>query len=345
MAALDTNTTSSLDDTCPDTSIFLDWDEDPRESQRKTAVVFRSLVATMKLQPALDGSLEEKAVIFLKYVTPKNRELADAFLLSLGRTDNDSSINFVSSIVVLLSSPGQVIPTAAMEMLASLFLFCSLKILLALVKADLIPQIITTLNPQSLSFSDAVDIHTNFINLITYSLWLSTPDCLDKLATEDENEQQAVHETVLKQVLAPSEEYVWHLCENRYSIVDGDQSQEFLFLLARLLRICSSYQPTLDFVLSLPVVLTIPSCLTFFENEETILSFLEDMVDTQQEWNKKRGEERQMGNKILRMLRMEGIEDVIEAKLQNDANIFGRWIVDKSIEWNNLQGMNVPERE
>ncbi|KAK2944280.1 hypothetical protein BLNAU_20776 [Blattamonas nauphoetae] len=45
---------------------------------------------------------------------------------------------------------------------------------------------------------------------------------------------------------------------------------------------------------------------------------------------------------VSRMLRMEGMENVIEAKLENDKDMYGRSIVDKSIEWNNLLGMNLP---
>ncbi|KAK2946896.1 hypothetical protein BLNAU_18195 [Blattamonas nauphoetae] len=53
-------------------------------------------------------------------------------------------------------------------------------------------------------------------------------------------------------------------------------------------------------------------------------------------------EVRQMGKKMHRMLEMEGIEDVMEEKLRNDRNGFGDFVIPKSIEWNNLQGMNVP---
>ncbi|KAK2954951.1 hypothetical protein BLNAU_10091 [Blattamonas nauphoetae] len=83
--------------------------------------------------------------------------------------------------------------------------FGTAEVRLALVKADLIPQITTTLNPQSLSFTEAVDIHTNLMISITHSVWLSTPDGLAELGIEDRDEQQAVHETVLKQILVPSE--------------------------------------------------------------------------------------------------------------------------------------------
>ncbi|KAK2941480.1 hypothetical protein BLNAU_23597 [Blattamonas nauphoetae] len=78
----------------------------------------------------------------------------------------------------------------------------STKTLLALVKADMIPQLVITLNPLSLPFDEAVDIHTCLMSNIKPSFWLSTPNGLARLEIKDHNGQQAVHETVLKQVLA-----------------------------------------------------------------------------------------------------------------------------------------------
>ncbi|KAK2941503.1 hypothetical protein BLNAU_23576 [Blattamonas nauphoetae] len=228
-----------------------------------------------------------------------------------------------------------------MKLIRNLIENCSVKSLLALVNADLIPQLINTLNPLSLSFTEAGDIHISLMKSINKSIWLATPYGLYRLKRQDQNEQQAVHETVLKQVLVPSEKYISLLCVNRYSIIDGEQSPELITLLPRLLRICAYYQPTMEVVLHMPVFLTIPSCHTYFENENSIWSFLSSMVEAQWRWNITKGEVRKMGKTVLRNLRMEGFEDMIAEKLQNDQlEDFGRRIVRESIEWNNLQGMN-----
>ncbi|KAK2952646.1 hypothetical protein BLNAU_12474 [Blattamonas nauphoetae] len=111
-----------------------------------------------------------------------------------------------------------------MEIVTSLFWLCSNEVRYALVKADLIPQLLITLNPQSFSFTDAEDIHINLMNSINHSLWLATPRRLAKLGIEDNNEEQAVHKTILKQVVTPSETCICHLCVSRLSIIDGKQS-------------------------------------------------------------------------------------------------------------------------
>ncbi|KAK2951595.1 hypothetical protein BLNAU_13479 [Blattamonas nauphoetae] len=346
MTTLDTKQSSSTDCPCRECSPFLNWNEEDIETEDKQAVVFRSLVATVKSQPALDASLEAKAVKFLESVAHVNRRSADDFLNNFVLFPGDSLTVFVQSIVVLISSASQVIATATMEMLEHLISSCSVKVCLALVKADMIPQLIISLNLQSLSVAEAVDIHTCLLSTIQYSFWLTTLGALALLGIEDRKEQLAVNKTIFQQILTPSEKYICHLCASRYSIVHGDFLTRFLLLLAQILRISPSHQPTMDFVLHLPVVLTIPSCLIFIENDRTIWTFLYEMIDTQQRWNKQGGEVRQMWKTVNRMLRMEGIEDVIEKKLQNDkTEDEGGTIVVRSIKWNNLLGMNIQKQK
>ncbi|KAK2942374.1 hypothetical protein BLNAU_22717 [Blattamonas nauphoetae] len=324
-----------------DCSRFQNWSEEQLDTEQGKAVVFRSLVATVKLQSAFDDSLEAKALKFLESVNPYDGLSTDAFLTSLGQTPDESLKIFMQSIVVLISSASQAIINASMEMLENLFLNCSSKIRLSLVQARLIPRLIRAFNPLSLSQIKTVEIHIFLLKFIKFSLWLSTPNGLE---IEVRNELHAVHEAVLKQVLTPSDKYISHLCVHRFSIIDGDLCTVFLELLAQLLRICPYYQPTLNFVGHMPVVLTMPSYLTFIEKDASISFFLCAMIDAQREWNARRGEVRQMWKTVHRTLRMEGIEDVIEEKLRNDRNAyFGRYIVAESIKWSNLLGVNLPD--
>ncbi|KAK2950464.1 hypothetical protein BLNAU_14582 [Blattamonas nauphoetae] len=322
---------------------FLNWSDDVDETVEEKAVVFGSLVATVKIQPSLDVSLEAKAVNFLESIHLANRESATAVLSNFASLSDNSLADFVQCICELISSASQAITTAAMKMLESLINRCSTQGRLALVKADLVPQLINNLNPLSLSFAKAADIHIHLLASLTHSLLLATPNGLAQLTIEDADGQQAVHETVLKQVLVPSEQYICHFCVNRFSIIDGVQSMCFMELLAQLLQICPYYQPAMDFVLDLSVFLTIPSCLAIFEDDFSIWSFLIIYIPSQGDWNRKRAELRQISKKLDRMLRTEGIEDVIQEKLQNDQEDEGESIVTESIGWNNLLGMNLPK--
>ncbi|KAK2946511.1 hypothetical protein BLNAU_18553 [Blattamonas nauphoetae] len=233
---------------------FMNWQFKLYESIYGKVDVFRSLVATVKLQPTLDDTLEAKAVKFLKSVKPKDKESTDAFLSSFASNSDDYSI---------------AITTATMKMLHSSIWNCSAKVRLALIKADLIPQLMTSLNPQSLSFTEAFDIHLNLSIILRESVQLATPDGLRQLKIHKEDEQQAVHETLFKQAVAPSE-------------------------------------------------------------------------NVRREWNEQGGELREMWKTMDRKLRMEGIEDAMDEKLQTDKNgNYGGFFVATSIDWNNLQGMNI----
>ncbi|KAK2945981.1 hypothetical protein BLNAU_19125 [Blattamonas nauphoetae] len=118
------------------------------------------------------------------------------------------------------------------------------------------------------------------------TLSLTTPYGLNQLEIEDGNEQQTIHEMVLKQVLAPSEKYICHLCVNRFSIIDPNLSFEFITLLAQLVRISPFYQPTMELVLHLPVLLTIPGCFTFFDDETGFSYSLSCLNVACDEWDK-----------------------------------------------------------
>ncbi|KAK2942020.1 hypothetical protein BLNAU_23059 [Blattamonas nauphoetae] len=178
-----------------DCSPFQNWDGERLGSETEKAVLFMSLVATLKIQPALDASLEAKAVKFLESVDPRTPKSADAFLRSLARNPDESITHFVQSFPVLITTPSKAITTATVEMLKTLIMWCSAKVRLALIKADLIPQLINTVNPLSLSLTEAESIHMYLLKIISYSLWLATPNELEYLKISDNNEQQAVRET------------------------------------------------------------------------------------------------------------------------------------------------------
>ncbi|KAK2955137.1 hypothetical protein BLNAU_9866 [Blattamonas nauphoetae] len=118
-----------------------------------------------------------------------------------------------------------------MEILEHLILDCSSNIHLNLVKADLIPHLITHLNPLSLSFTDSQEIHSHLTSIISSSIWLATQYGLRNLQIKDWNEQQTIHDTVFHQVLIPSEPYLRHLCVNFRAMAERGQSSHFMQIL------------------------------------------------------------------------------------------------------------------
>ncbi|KAK2958877.1 hypothetical protein BLNAU_6126 [Blattamonas nauphoetae] len=257
-------------------------------------------------------------------------------------SSDDSLTDFVASINVLISSSKQLIIEGTLRLLDRLSAKSSPQIQLKLVSIDLVPQIITSLSQQSLSFVDPVDIHTRLINVVKSGLQLATPRGLDRLADGHPFERQAVHKTVLEHVLVPSEEYLRRMSTNRFILADGDLADDFVDLLALILRISPFSQPTVDLLPQLSIFLTIPSCLTVFDFDLPFWSFLGVMVLSQEDWNKQGGNVRRSGATIFRCLRTEGLDDVLEQRLQNDLNgNIGEDLADYLIKLNAMLGMNV----
>ncbi|KAK2956987.1 hypothetical protein BLNAU_8062 [Blattamonas nauphoetae] len=183
------------------------------------AIVFRSLVAAVKSQPAVDVSVEIQAVKFLQYVDPHGPESANAFLSRLASSTDESLTDFVQCIVVLISSASEVITMAAMKTLKSLFFKSSPKKLLALVKAGLIPELVINLNPQSLSSPEAVHTHTYLLSSIAHPVRLTTPYYLSQLEIIYPSQQQAIYETSLgrnRQGAADISNSFWLLFDNNH---------------------------------------------------------------------------------------------------------------------------------
>ncbi|KAK2961187.1 hypothetical protein BLNAU_3955 [Blattamonas nauphoetae] len=210
-----------------------------------------------------------------------------------------------------------------------------------LISVDLIPQIFIALNPLSLSFADAEDIHACLISIVNSAVLLGTPHLREILTNEHNHDQQRVHETVLQQLLVPSEAYLRNLCTNRHSIIDGRLSAEFMTLLADIILISPFCRPIMDFVVNMPVVLTITSSLTFFNNDGSIHIPLTVLSSSMEKWNEQCRDVRRTWPTIVRSLRMEGMDNVTEQRMHNNREgMIGQEVANNSIKLSNLQGMN-----
>ncbi|KAK2956510.1 hypothetical protein BLNAU_8564 [Blattamonas nauphoetae] len=204
-----------------------------------------------------------------------------------------------------------------MEMLNHLFCRCTPQFRLKLIEAQLIPQIIISLKPQSPVVRETVLINASLLHIIASSLDLATQEGLTLLKIEPNHGLQTVFQTVHSQVLVPSKSYIHHLYQRRFSITDTDLLSNFLNLISRLLQISPYYQRTMDFVLNMPIILTIPSCLTFFDDDADMMFRFEFIDDTRCKWNKQAESIRRSETILIRSLRMEGFDDVSEQRLLN----------------------------
>ncbi|KAK2951366.1 hypothetical protein BLNAU_13745 [Blattamonas nauphoetae] len=160
---------------------FLDWDENPLEGGSATTCLYQSLVATKKFLSSLDITLGEKAARFLESVSRRDTASPDVFLNDPGLSADESSRQFMESIMTLIASANRRLSTAAMRVLQTVIYKLSPKPRLTFVQADTIPQLLAILNPTSLSFVQTVGIHAGILSIIESSLYLSS--IVDDLGT------------------------------------------------------------------------------------------------------------------------------------------------------------------
>ncbi|KAK2943255.1 hypothetical protein BLNAU_21827 [Blattamonas nauphoetae] len=247
-----------------------------------------------------------------------NRSLDDFILGLVPLSADESTKEFVSSMVVLASSANQTIITSMLRMVTTLIRQTSPKQRLSLVHLNLVPHLLSAINVRSLSFADGQDLILFVAGLLIQLLSLASLHTLAKLEAEHHLNRQAVHEAVLQHILVPSEEFIRHICLNRLSISTEALSNQFMSFLTQILHISPYHVPTMDFIRTLPIVLSIPSFLTFCSFDPTIESFLDDVIVVQSEWDRQGGSVRQSGIVISRLLPMEGFSDVLEQLMTTD---------------------------
>ncbi|KAK2945218.1 hypothetical protein BLNAU_19858 [Blattamonas nauphoetae] len=322
----------------------LNWDGALFQSPSEKSVVYHSLVSLIQPDFVFTDDFVKKAVLLLEQLRFSNSTDTNKFICPAMESTDQNLMEFLQSFMILLSSANHTLITATMKMLDSLLHNTSTRMHLRLINADLIVHLLTSLNPLSLSIADTQDIHSSVISIITLSLCLSNPYVLNALNIKDSSEQQAIHEAILNRVLVPTEAYIRYLCTNYSFIADGASSEQFTYLLTRPLETSQLSQPALTFVLDLPITLTIPSFLSFFEDNLTTLRFFFEFSRIVKELNRKDGEQSQTGQIIIRSLQKEGLEDVLQQQLQYTNTSFNaQAIVRYSVELNNLRGLNVSE--
>ncbi|KAK2945995.1 hypothetical protein BLNAU_19071 [Blattamonas nauphoetae] len=319
---------------------FQNWDGKPIQSTSEKSVVYHSLVSLIQPDYVFTDDFVKKAVLLLEQLRFSNAKETNNFICPALESTDQNLMEFMQSFMILLSCANHSLITATIKMLDSLLLNISTRMHLRLVNADLITHILTSLNPLSLSIADAQDIHSSIISIIILTLWLSNPYVLITLDIKDSSEQQAIHETILNRVLVPAEAYIRYLCTNYSFIADGASSERFPYLLTRPLDISQLYQPTLTFVLDLPITLTIPSFISVLEDNITTLRFFFEFKRIVKDWNKGDGKHSQKGQIIIRSLQTEGLEDVLQQQLQYTKTSYNaQCIVSYSVELNNLRAI------
>ncbi|KAK2956779.1 hypothetical protein BLNAU_8232 [Blattamonas nauphoetae] len=324
-------------------SAFTYWNDPPMVANSERSATYLSLIYMAKNKRPFYESDEKKAVSFLEEIKPESANEVDSFILDLDPSSlPESSHVFVETVGVLISVRNRRIKQATFEFVDDMVRLSSVEVRLKLIQNDLVPKVISSLDLFSPRFSKIKDDHTTLLRFLYQWIRPSKQITVETLATTHPDEQQTLAEILFPHVIMPMEGVVRYLCENRTSIVDDILSMYFLLNLCRILATSTLLQEEMSLHLNPLIVLTIPCVVTVFEDDLTILMSLWEMTIVQWEWKITNRELFKRWIMVLRQLRKEGHEDIVEQRLQNDiGGMHGGNIVEKAITWNNVMGMNL----
>ncbi|KAK2961672.1 hypothetical protein BLNAU_3470 [Blattamonas nauphoetae] len=279
---------------------FLNFDLKSKLSFEDKSVIYSSLVALVKAEYPLNNALEDKAAQFLKSLEPKWRDeqFANRLVADLVPSSAGSRSSFVESILTLLSSPHSIMVAATLSFLQETTTGSSLTIRCRLVESDLISNVLATVQPHTLPISGNEEIFDDLIWIIRYCLQLALPPFVRKLGITAAVDTFNHLNMIFQKVVLPSSQCVSLLISNRY-VLKGDLLDSFMSLLVRFIDIGPFHRPTLEFVLTSPIVMAFSSCLSFVEDDGDLWSILITIDQSLSDWKKEGAEVTQSGKRMI----------------------------------------------
>ncbi|KAK2944977.1 hypothetical protein BLNAU_20095 [Blattamonas nauphoetae] len=334
--------TPTYSDYCfTDNTPFLAWAEQEVDTLTDKPAVFCSLISLVHNSFPFTTALEEKATTFLQQILIGQIPVTSSFIDELFQSSN-SNTPFVNSLVILVNSSNGKIRAGAIEFLQKVMSWSPYALRFDLIQQDMIGKILAAIKPEMLPFQDHEDIHIPLMEILSEAIVFSNPNSLLRSDILETVSAEQIYDAVLTKVLHPAGAYLRYQLVSRSLIEDDDQSMNFALLLSRLLEISVHSSPTYDFILSLPISITIPDCLTFFTDDSSVWSLVEGLVICRSEWSQTSIIIRQKGQHILRTLDSEGLQDSVEQDMKHDVNGFlGSSIVNLCRRFDCLAGANI----
>ncbi|KAK2962920.1 hypothetical protein BLNAU_1943 [Blattamonas nauphoetae] len=172
----------------------------------------------------------------------------------------------------------------------------------------------------TLSFVSGSVSRANFkqrLNLLK-TVRMAEAYAIQTLAITEPSDQHNHRELVFRKVIHPSSPYLAFLCRNRYLLEAASFPRGYVALFSRLLQISPYHRPTLEFVLSSPVVTTVLSFLSFVDESHSSWLLLIICAPSLREWQKDGAEVVQCGKRMINALIREGMADTLEQMMRND---------------------------
>ncbi|KAK2960149.1 hypothetical protein BLNAU_5032 [Blattamonas nauphoetae] len=299
------------------------------------SLIYRSLVALVKADYPFHQAHQDRATQFLESLEPKcgDTQYSNQLVTDLVHSSAGPPCGFLDSILTLVSSRHSTIVAAAFSFLRSSTRAASPAIRDGLVESDLVSKVLATVQPHTLQISG------NEKRIVPCVL-LAFPSSLMNVADISTINKFNHRETILQKVVLPSSEFVKFLISNRH-ILSGDLFPYFMSLLCTHIRICPFHQPTLEFVLTSPIVMAFSSCFSIVEGDYDLWNIHVSIEQSLKEWKEEGPEVVQSGKRMIQALFSEGFDDTLEQMIKKKDGYYGSKIVEY-IHWiTQFLGLNV----
>ncbi|KAK2944798.1 hypothetical protein BLNAU_20271 [Blattamonas nauphoetae] len=282
-----------------------------------------------------DNTLQDRAAIFLKSLEPKwnDDDQADILVTDLVPSSAEALSGFVDSILTLLSSPHSTVAAAALSFLNGTTAKSSPAILTNLVEADLVSNVLATVQPHTLPISEnerSIILLIEIINTFVCDLGITA-------AVDTFNHR----EMILQKVVIPSSQFVTFLISNR-NVLRGDLFRPFLSVLHTLIETSPFHRPTLEFVLRSPIVVAYLRSLSSIEQSNNLWYSLHLLNFSLEEWKTEDPEVSESVKRMMQALISEDFEDTLEQMLMhNKSEDYDYGVVNKCHSISQWLGWNV----
>ncbi|KAK2956630.1 hypothetical protein BLNAU_8471 [Blattamonas nauphoetae] len=301
---------------------FLNLDSNSHLSFEDKSTLYCSLVSLVQSNHIFDEALQDKTVKFLENLKPGRTalQLANQIISKLVPSPDTTQSRFIDSIYILVSSPHTKIVSAALAFLEGSFMSSSKRYKTQVFDVDFVPRILSIIQPHTLTVSGNENLFCSLNHILSSSINLAHSRCMDTFGITEPPTLHNRREIIFQRHIQPLSQYLSFLCSNRYFFATVESSGGMQSLLGRVLQISPFHHPTLEFVLASPIVMTIPSFLSFVEHSGALWNILADILYLMCEWKKHSTEVAQSGKRMIRALLSDGMEDTLEQLLLSNQN-------------------------
>ncbi|KAK2955453.1 hypothetical protein BLNAU_9500 [Blattamonas nauphoetae] len=177
---------------------------------------------------------------------------------------------------------------------------------------DVIPGVMNILQPHTLSPPLEMSLHHRVMRLLkTVHYSTNIPEFFD---VSGSSRQSQMNDAIFEQVLIPSEAYLRSLCSNRYFVLESESADMLLEFFLSLIDMSTFHSPASDFIVSLPIALSITSLLSVISSN-SVRNFIDTYLTILRDWRELDPYIFKQDNTIVRSLNSEGFDDVLDQSL------------------------------